>query len=104
MCHAMFETFATIQRPNTDGKCATIATHVGVQVDQMSLQEGITHQAGYNFSGTVLYEIITLGWYPTALIKRGEELRDEFNTDPEFGVTYVYRVIGSPKDFQFDHH
>lgn len=97
----MRETSITIQRP--DG--TVVAQHVLVQVDQSSTKEVLEHLALADHHGGDMFKVQTRGWWPLALIRRGDLLIDEqfVDADNKDGNTFGYRVISRPKDYWLDH-
>lgn len=95
----MRETTITIQRPEG----TVLATHIRVQVDQVSLREAFDLSAAYNRRAVDFFKVYTEGWYYNALLQRDDVLLDELGTDPETTKPYKYRVVGRVKNFEFDH-
>lgn len=94
-------TTLTLKRPDN----TTIATGILAQVDQASTKSIVEHmQVGDHHVGD-MWKIVTLGWNPAALIRRGDLLIDEqfTDTDNASGFTYRYRVISHPKDYWLHH-
>lgn len=97
----MRTTTLTIKRPDK----TTVATGLLAKVDQSSTKEVVEHlQIGDHHTGD-MFRIVTLGWNPNALIRRGDLLIDELFTDEDNanGYTYRYRVISRPKNFYLHH-
>lgn len=97
----MRETTVSIQRPEG----TTIATHIRVQVDQVSLREQVDLRGAYDYQAGDYFKVYVLDWnYGTSLVKRDDVLLDELYTDPENkNAAFKYRVVGRVKDFTHDH-
>jgi hypothetical protein len=94
-------TTVTIKHPDN----TTYATGLLVQVDQTSDKSMIEHAAIGDHHVGDLFTITTLGWNPSALIRRGDVLLDERFTDEDNknGATYRYRIVSRPKNYDLHH-
>ena len=98
----MRDTTITIQRPEG----TVLATHVRVQVDQVSLREAFDLSAVTGRRAVDYFKLYTAGWYASSLLQAEDLLVDELENDPEITLAptpYRYRVVGRVKNYEYDH-
>ena len=95
----MRDTFVTIQRPEG----TKLASGIHVQIDQRSDRDQAWLRDTYRYQTGIFWRITTLDWNFNNLIRLDDFLIDELFTDPDSGLSYVYKVVGPPKNYALDH-